>query len=80
MKSKYSYDKGQIAQYQKGGNNVAGIVMQYKVEEYLKANKIKKKDFAAAIGVSNVMLSHWLHGRVLFSKTTIDAICEIIGL
>lgn len=72
--------KTNLHNLKKGGKSVAGIIMQNKVEEYLKANKIKKKDFAAEIGVSNVMFSHWLHGRVLFNKATIDNMCKIIGL
>lgn len=57
---------------------MAEVTLQQKVESFLKMKKMKKKDFAREIGVSNVVLSHWLHGRVRFDHNTIAFICEAI--
>lgn len=48
--------------------------LQQEVESFVKSNKILKKDFAEKIGVSPVMLSHWLKGRVNFKKSTLEKI------
>lgn len=48
--------------------------LQQEVESFVKSNKILKKDFAEKIGVSPVMLSHWLKGRVNFKKNTLEKI------
>ena len=48
--------------------------LQQEVESFVKMNKILKKDFAEKIGVSPVMLSHWLKGRVNFKKSTLEKI------
>lgn len=56
------------------------VCLQKEVEKYVKENKILKKDFASSIGVSPVMLSHWLKGRVKFSNYTLDKIVDTIGI
>ena len=56
------------------------VIVQNEVEKYLKENKIKKKDFAAELGISNVTLSHWLHGRTTFNIETVKRICRMIDL
>lgn len=48
--------------------------LQNEVENFVKTHKILKKDFASRIGVSPVMLSHWLKGRVCFKKNTLEKI------
>ena len=53
---------------------MAEFTLQDEVETFVKKNKILKKDFAKKIGVSPVMLSHWLKGRVCFPKNTLEKI------
>lgn len=48
--------------------------LQDELEDYLKSNKILKKDFAKKIGISPAMLSHWLKGRVAFKNTLLEKI------
>lgn len=69
---------GDSARLRKVVDKMAEVTLQEKVESFLKIKKMKKKDFAQKIGVSNVVLSHWLHGRVRFDHTTIAFICDAI--
>lgn len=48
--------------------------LQDELEDYLKRHKILKKDFAAEIGISPAMLSHWLKGRVAFKQSLLEKI------
>ncbi len=55
------------------------VFLQSQVEKYVKENKILKKDFAKRIGVSQVRLSHWLKGKILFNSIILEKICDEIG-
>lgn len=55
------------------------ISLQEEVEIYVKSNKILKKDFAQKIGITPVMLSHWLKGRLMLNYTTLDRIVAEIN-
>lgn len=48
--------------------------LQDEVENYVRVQKILKKDFAETIGTSPAMLSHWLKGRVRFKRNTLERI------
>ncbi len=52
--------------------------LQLEVEKFVKVHKILKRDFAEMIGVSPVMLSHWLKGRVNFKRSTLEKIISVI--
>lgn len=47
------------------------ISLQEKVELFVKSRKVLKKDFAAKIGITPTMLSHWLKGRVVLNERTL---------
>lgn len=50
------------------------ISLQEKVEFFVKSRKMLKKDFAGKIGISPIMLSHWLKGRVSLNRKTLEKI------
>lgn len=52
--------------------------LQGEVEQYIKIHKILKKDFAAKIGVTPVMLSHWLKGRTAFKRSVLERIIAVL--
>lgn len=54
------------------------MTIQEEVLDYIEKHGLKKKYFANQIDVSPMMLSHWLQGRVQFSKSKIDLIFSII--
>ena len=55
------------------------LTLQERVELYVRNNKILKKDFADSIGISPVKLSHWLKGRVLLNRRTLEKVITIIN-
>ena len=52
--------------------------LQCKVNIYLLDNHILKKDFAARIGITPVMLSHWLSGRCSLRREVLEIIVSQI--
>lgn len=54
------------------------MTIQEEVLKYIEENGMKKNFFAKKIGVSPMVLSHWLQGRVQFNKSRIDKIFSII--
>ncbi|MCH5300218.1 MAG: helix-turn-helix transcriptional regulator [Ruminococcus sp.] len=50
------------------------ISLQEEVEIFVKSRKMLKKDFADKIGITPVMLSHWLKGRVSLNRKTLEKI------
>lgn len=54
------------------------LTLQDEVENYVRQKKIKKKDLAENIGISPVMLSHWLKGRTAFSKDVLQKLIVIL--
>lgn len=54
--------------------------LQNEVIDYLVSHKILKKDFAVRIGITPVMLSHWLSGRCSLRRETLEKILSQILL
>ena len=54
--------------------------LQKEVADYLLSHKILKKDFAARIGITPVMLSHWLNGRCSLRREILERIISHISL
>ena len=54
------------------------MTIQEEVLNYIEEHGMKKNFFAKKIGVSPMMLSHWLQGRVQSSKNKIDIIFSLI--
>lgn len=54
------------------------LTLQEQVEIFVKKQKILKKDFAESIGISPIKLSHWLKGRVLLSRRTLEKVVAIL--
>lgn len=54
--------------------------LQKEVADYLLSHKILKKDFAARIGITPVMLSHWLSGRCSLRREVLERIISHISL
>lgn len=52
--------------------------LQKEVADYLLSAKILKKDFAARIGITPVMLSHWLSGRCSLRREVLEIIVSQI--
>lgn len=52
--------------------------LQKEVADYLLSHKILKKDFAARIGITPVMLSHWLSGRCSLRREVLEIIVSQI--
>lgn len=52
--------------------------LQNKVNDFIKHNHLLKKDFAAKIGITPVMLSHWLGGRASLSRKSLERIVALI--
>lgn len=50
------------------------VSLQEEVELFVKSHKVLKKDFAAHIGITPIMLSHWLKGRLTLSEKTLRKI------
>ena len=55
------------------------VSLQQEVENYVRVQRIRKKDFAQQIGVTPQMLSHWLKGRILFDKDKLYKINRILS-
>ena len=55
------------------------LTLQHQVEIFLKKQKILKKDFANSIGISPVKLSHWLKGRVLLNRITLEKVIAVLN-
>lgn len=55
------------------------ISLQEEVEIYVKSHKILKKDFAATIGITPTLLSHWLRGRLSLNIKTLEKIVAEIN-
>ncbi len=53
--------------------------LQDEVEKYLHKNNLLKKDFAARIGITPVMLSHWLNGRCPLRREILERIVTHIS-
>lgn len=54
------------------------MTVQEEVLKYIEENGVKKNFFAQKIGVSPMVLSHWLQGRMQFNQNRIDKIYQII--
>ena len=50
------------------------ITLQDEVTQYLLSTNTLKKDFAARIGITPVMLSHWLNGRCSLRREILERI------
>lgn len=50
------------------------VSLQEEVELFVKSHKMLKKDFAAHIGITPIILSHWLQGRMTLSERTLRKI------
>lgn len=53
--------------------------LQGEVLTYLRQNNILKKDFAVRIGITPVMLSHWLNGRTSLRREVLERIVSLMG-
>ena len=58
---------------------MSDIPLQEKVEIFVKEQKILKRDFAKTIGVTPIKLSHWLKGRVLFDRRTLEKVVAVLN-
>lgn len=56
------------------------ITLQNEVTQYLLSTNTLKKDFAARIGITPVMLSHWLNGRCSLRREILERILSHISL
>lgn len=54
------------------------VTLQNEVTQYLLSTNTLKKDFAARIGITPVMLSHWLNGRCSLRRETLERIVSLI--
>lgn len=54
------------------------ISLQDEVLDYIQHNSLKKKDFAANVGVSPSDFSNWLYGNRTFSPTVTERIRSIV--
>lgn len=54
------------------------MTIQDEVKRYIEEKGVKKVFIAKQIDVTPAMFSHWLHGRVQFSKYKLDKILSII--
>lgn len=52
--------------------------LQVRVRAFCSRTHTKKKDFADMIGISPVVLSHWLAGRMILNNLTVKKVCEIL--
>ena len=52
--------------------------LQSEVSNFLRDNRIHKRDFAKAIGISPASLSHWFQGRLRFNSEIIDVMVFVI--
>lgn len=54
------------------------LTLQERVKIFVAKNKILKKDFARAIGITPAKFSHWLKGRLILNRLTIEKILSIL--